>query len=199
MSPPCLRLRPRLPSRLGSYLRQAEIGGLVVAAFVVQACMGVEGDVLTPRPVADLGVNGVGQSLDGPATVCTQETLSTPDTQGCVPVSDWLNKAQAVCVSLGLVPGPIDVLDPCDMMASHGVRIICCPAMPPPICEPRVQGDGMSCRDAKDWLNSATVDCQSRGERLVMPVLDGNCAMHRYLIVKYMCCADPTPAPAMLH
>jgi hypothetical protein len=200
MSPPCLRLRLRLrlPPRLGSYLRGAACGGLVVSALVIEACTGVEADVLTPRPVADLRTDGGGGSLDGPPGACTQETLSTPDTQSCMLISDWLRKAQDVCLSLGLLPGPIDVLDPCSMMDSHGVRIICCPPPPQPVCEPRVQGDGMSCRDAKDWLSSAAVDCQSRGERLLMPVLDATCAPHRYLIVKYMCCADPTPTPAML-
>jgi hypothetical protein len=186
--------RPRL--RILSRFHTASVGFLA-GALALPACTGVEGDVLSPRPIAaDLGIYDAARPVDGSASICTEQTLTTTS---CVLLSTWLLKAQAVCSSFGLLTGPVEVEDPCMMMDSRSVRFTCCPPLPPvPVCEQRLQGDGMSCRETKDWLDSATVDCMSHGERMVLPVFDGACAAHRYLLVKYMCCADPGAPPAML-
>lgn len=58
----------------------------------------------------------------------------------------------------------------------------------------------MTCHDAQTWLDSASLDCQSRQEVVQFLVLDEPCAPRGYRQVKYMCCAMawvPPAAPAV--
>lgn len=172
----------------------------VLCALAIAACSGIEADVLSLRPAADMAV-AVADAAAGdaaPGTACTNQTIST---QSCIDLMTWLVKAQSVCRSQGMqLPGKIEPLELCPM-GSQGIRFACCPLPPPPpVCTPRVLGDGMSCRDANSWLDSATVDCQSRREQVRMLALTEPCSEHGFLLVKYECCTvvpilSPWPLP----
>lgn len=171
--------RPCLPA--------AARAGALCCALAIAACSGIEADVLSLRPAADMAV-AVADAAAGdaaPGTACTSQTIST---QSCVDLMNWLLKAQSVCRSQGLqLLEKLEPLEPCPL-GSQGVRFACCPPPPPPVCTPRALGDGMSCRDADSWLASATVDCQSRHEQVGMLALTEPCSGHGFLVVKYECC-----------
>ena len=168
----------------------------VLCILAIGACSGIEADVLSLRPAPDMAVAAVDAAAGDAAvgTACTNQTIST---QTCIDLATWLLKAQSVCRSQGLqLPEKIEPLDLCPL-GSQGVRFACCPLPPPPpVCTPRLQGDGMSCRDADTWLDSATVDCQARHEQVRMLALTEPCSEHGFLLVKYMCCTTlPILAP----
>lgn len=183
---------PRLPA--------AARAGVLFCTLAIAGCSGIEADVLSLRPAPDMAVVAADAAAGdaGAGTACTNQTIST---QTCVDLTTWLLKAQSVCRSQGLqLLEKIEPLDLCPM-GSQGVRFACCPLPPPPpICTPRLQGDGMSCHDADTWLDSATVDCQSRHEQVRMLALTEPCSDHGFLLVKYMCCTalpilSPWPLP----
>lgn len=171
--------------------RGLPLGGVLALA----ACSGIEADVLSLRPVPDLALAAPDAAAAdaGAGTGCTTQTIST---QSCIDPMTWLLKAQSVCRSQGLLfPGKLEPQDLCPL-GSRGIRFVCCaPPPPPPTCTPRLQGDGMSCRDADSWLDSANVDCQARHEQVRMLALTEPCPPHGFLLVKYMCCTAPPSLP----
>lgn len=167
----------------------------LAGCVLLAACSGIEADVLSLRPVPDLAA----AASDGPPPDhgsdprCTPQSIST---MSCVEVPIWVMKAQAICGSLGLpVLDRVELQDPCGMGKSQGVRFGCCALPPVPVCTPRLQGDGMSCRDANTWLDSATVDCQARGEQVRMLALSDPCSASGFRLVRYMCCTPGGPPP----
>jgi hypothetical protein len=159
------------------------------------SCGGLEVDVLSLRPTPDMAAVDAGPM---PPPSCQTQSLNV---MSCVDAAVWQMKAQEICYSLGRTIGKLELAEPCmGMMGtaqSYGVRFECCPTSPPlpPICTPRLQGDGMSCLQAWEWLDSAALDCSSRGEKAAMWALGDPCAPLRYRLVKYMCCKDPAAMP----
>lgn len=167
-------------------------------AGTLAACSGIEADILSLRPVPDMAA----AVTDGPAPdrssglQCTNQTISTMD---CVEVPLWIIKAQSICSSLGLqVLGRVEPQDLCAMGKSQGLRFECCAPPPPPSCTPRLQGDDVTCRDANTWLDSATIDCQSRREQVRMLALSEPCSASGFRLVRYMCCTPGVAAGPML-
>ena len=123
--------------------------------------------------------------MDGAAS-CTTQVINI---QSCMDLMSWVPKVQAICTSLGLTPGQLVLTTPCAGTATgQGIRFECCP---PPVCTPHLFGDAMSCRDPKELLDGAALDCASRGEKASLLALLESCAVRRYRMVKYLCCSGP--------
>ena len=170
---------------------------LVGSWLAVAACTGVEGDVLSPLPPPTPIATIDGGPPDGaPTARCTLQVLST---QRCVDLMTWIAKTQAICSSLGLIPGRLALTEPCPMRTGQGVRFECCPAR---ICTPRALGEATSCKDALTWRSAAALDCQKRGEEAsLMSLIDpcGDGSIRRYRTLKYRCCtADPSTSSTPL-
>jgi hypothetical protein len=142
--------------------RAALVSGLGFFA----ACSGVEADVLSLRPLAPpMATVDAGAADGGPPSLCKTQTISI---SGCVDLMSWMLKVQSICSSLGLIPGPIALSQPCGGTSGQIARFECCPA---PVCTPRLQGDQVS-------LMSLLEPCDT--------------TMRRFRMLKYLCCSGPT-------
>lgn len=190
-----MQLFSALSPQRGRIAAAAGLFGLLALGAALPGCVGVEGDVLSPRPLPDLSPP---PDLAAPPLRCTVQKLSAPF---CTDLTLWKQKVEAYCRMLGqpliTVFSPLGLCTVGMMIPSGalGVEFECCkpPTPPPPLmCKGRIQGDGTSCKDALTWQQSAAIDCGASGERVEALALDTPCMPPRYRYVRYQCC-PPVP------
>jgi len=156
-----------------------------IAALLLLACQGTEGDLLRPVPQPDLS----------PGTPeCVTDLLNF--NARCIGEAEWKTQVNRACMAKGLGLREFTVFEQCDGALFRHAKYTCCPRMAQGTCTPEVQGGPTSCKGEREWHAAATAACGAAKmvpSSLTFKEQCGDLRNAYFRYVSYLCCPPPPP------